>query len=187
MKLLVGLGNPGPKYATHRHNVGFMVLGVLGQRLDAGPLKDKFKGLFAKASVRGQDLVLLAPQTYMNLSGESVQLAQTFFKVDPTDVLIIHDELDLPFGTLRLKKGGGTAGHNGLRSIVQHGGQDFARLRFGIGRPRGAKVENYVLSSFSSDESIAMPELLEKAAEMAQSFVEDGLQASMNRYNTRNS
>ncbi|QQR90307.1 MAG: aminoacyl-tRNA hydrolase [Myxococcales bacterium] len=187
MKLIVGLGNPGSKYATHRHNIGFMVLATLLSRLGAGPLKDKFKGLFAKGSFKGQDFVLLAPQTFMNLSGESVQQAQTFFKVEPADVLIVHDELDLPFGSLRLKKGGGTAGHNGLRSIVNHGGHDFGRLRFGIGRPPGIKVENYVLSSFSSEERAELPELLEKAAEMSESFLSDGLDFSMNRHNSRNS
>ncbi|MBW2507411.1 MAG: aminoacyl-tRNA hydrolase, partial [Deltaproteobacteria bacterium] len=135
--LIAGLGNPGPKYANNRHNVGFMVVDELRRRWGASAFRDKFKGEFTKVRVGSDEVVLLKPLTYMNLSGESVQAAMRFFKVPLEQVVCVHDELDLEFGVVRLKVGGGTAGHNGLRSMVQHcGGPGFVRCRVGIGRPR---------------------------------------------------
>lgn len=183
MYLVVGLGNPGPKYASHRHNVGFMVVDQLARRWDAPAFRDKFEGRFAKATFRGEGVVLLEPQTYMNLSGQSVRPAMGFFRVPLERVVVIHDELDLPFGTSRIKVGGGAAGHNGLKSIVQHGGGNgFLRIRVGIGRPRGGRPEGWVLSDFSAAERAELDEVLAAAASMVESVVEEGPQKAMNRW-----
>ena len=184
MHLIVGLGNPGPKYASHRHNVGFMVTDLLARRWGAPAFREKFKGLFTRATFGGEDVVLLQPMTYMNLSGESVRAAMTFFKVGLESVLVVHDEMDLPFGTCRLKVGGGAAGHNGLKSVTQHGGGNgYLRLRIGIDRPKGGqRPEGYVLSDFSVEERAELPAVLERAAEMAESVVADGVEKAMNRW-----
>jgi len=181
--LVVGLGNPGPKYARNRHNVGFMVVERLA---GSEPFRDKLKGRFARTRLAGEDAVLLEPLTFMNLSGESVQAAMQFFKVPLERVLVVHDELDLPFETVRLKKGGGAAGHNGLKSIIQHcGGPDFLRLRVGIGRPERGAVQGHVLSDFSSDEGARLPDVLEDAARAVNAVLEVGVSAAMNRVNAR--
>lgn len=184
MQLVVGLGNPGPKYAGNRHNVGFMAVDRLAERLRAGAFRDKFSGSFVR--LNSPDVVLLKPLTFMNLSGESVQAAMTFFKVALPDVIVIHDELDVPFGEARLKSGGGAAGHNGLKSIMQHcGGDGFVRLRIGIGRPRSGEVAGYVLSDFSSSERAELPDVLDQAALGIESIFSRGLTATMNAFNTR--
>lgn len=185
MHLLVGLGNPGPKYETHRHNVGFMVLDELARRISADPFREKFSGLFARGKVGSHEVVLLKPQTYMNLSGASVQKAQTFFKVELANVVVIHDELDVDFGVLKVKVGGGTAGHNGLKSMIAEcGGPDFTRIRVGIGRPRSGSTERHVLSDFSQDECSRLGAVLESASLAAADVVSLGVQAAMNRHNT---
>ncbi len=181
MLLVAGLGNPGPKYAGNRHNVGFMVVERLAERWDYVTFREKFKGRFAKASFGGEDVGLLEPLTYMNLSGESVQKALAFFKIGLDDLLVVHDELDLPYGEVRIKVGGGTAGHNGLRSIVrQCGGNDFTRVRVGIGRPRSGAVEGHVLSDFSSDERATLTDVVDRAADMVEAIVDKGPRAAMN-------
>lgn len=165
MWLVVGLGNPGSKYAKNRHNVGFMVAEILARRWGAPAAKEKFSGLYTRAAVKGEDVVLLQPQTYMNLSGESVQKAMAFFKIPLDRVLVVHDELDLAFEEVRIKVGGGTAGHNGLKSIVQHGGSpNFVRVRIGIGRPPRGTVESWVLGDFDTMESARLPDVLQAAA-----------------------
>lgn len=181
MLLVVGLGNPGSKYAGNRHNVGFMVVERVAERARAGAFKEKFQGLFTKAELGGQEAILLLPMTYMNLSGESVQKAMTFFKVPLKDVVVVHDELDLEWRTARIKVGGGHAGHNGLRSIIQHcGGPEFARVRVGIGRPRSGAVDGYVLSDFDSAERAELDGELLRAAAMVETIAEKGTQAAMN-------
>ncbi len=183
MHLIVGLGNPGPRYAGNRHNVGFMLLERLARRFDAGPWREKFKGRLAEGHCEGVGKVLLlAPQTFMNLSGESVRPALAFYKLPPERLLVLHDELDLPFGTVRLKVGGGTAGHNGLKSLVRHlGGGGFVRLRFGIGRPSGEqRVEAYVLSDFGALERAQLPDVLARGEEAVVRCLRDGPQAAMN-------
>jgi PTH1 family peptidyl-tRNA hydrolase len=183
MLLVVGLGNPGPKYANTRHNVGFMVVDRLAERLKAGVFREKFSGEFVRVS--SPDVVLLKPLTFMNLSGESVQQAMQFFKVDLKDVLVAHDELDLPYGECRLKQGGGAAGHNGLRSIIQHcGGEGFGRLRVGIGRPRGEGV-SHVLGEFSASERTALEDVLQTAALGVEAVLAKGIAQAMNTFNAR--
>jgi len=184
--LIVGLGNPGPKYAGNRHNVGFLVADELARRWDATRFRDKFKGEFTKVAVGDHDVVLLKPMTYMNLSGKAVQAAMQFFKVPLDRVLCVHDELDLEFGVVRLKVGGGTAGHNGLRSMVEHcGGADFVRCRVGIGRPDRGQPEHYVLSDFNSLERAELEMVLELAADIVETAVVEGTPQAMNRHHGR--
>lgn len=188
MLLVVGLGNPGAKYAANRHNVGFMVVDRLAERFKAPAMREKFSGVFTRVST--PDVVLLKPLTYMNLSGESVQAAMKFFKVGLSDVVVVHDELDLAFGDLRLKVGGGTAGHNGLKSMLQHcGGDGFVRLRVGIGRPRSEKggdaVVSHVLGDFASSERSTLADVLDHAALGVESIVDKGVAQAMNAFNAR--
>jgi PTH1 family peptidyl-tRNA hydrolase len=182
MWLVVGLGNPGSQYQRNRHNVGFMVTERLLGAFQAGAWKEKFSGLYAKGAWKGEDVVLLEPMTYMNLSGESVQKAMTFFKVPLTNVLVVHDELDLPWRDVRIKVGGGHAGHNGLRSIIQHcGGPDFVRVRVGIGKPPRGTTESWVLGDFDGMESAELPDVLQAAAFATEAVLEKGAAAAMNK------
>ncbi len=184
MKLIVGLGNPGRNYAGNRHNVGFMVVDELARRARAS-WSGKFKGEYARADVGGESAILLKPQTFMNLSGESVLAAAQFYQVAPEDIFVIHDELDVPYGELRAKLGGGHAGHNGLRSIFQHVAPkgDFPRLRFGIGRPQHGEVSAWVLSNFSTSDAITLTTLVEKAADATEQWLKTGIASTMNRLN----
>jgi PTH1 family peptidyl-tRNA hydrolase len=153
MRLLVGLGNPGPRYARNRHNIGFMAVDAIARRHRCAGFRSRFKGELAEALIAGERVLLLKPQTFMNASGESVGAAVRFFKLLPEDVIAIHDEIDLRPGKLRVKRGGGSAGHNGLRSIDAAIGADYWRVRIGVGHP-GVKelVQPYVLQNFSSEE-----------------------------------
>ncbi len=161
MRLIVGLGNPGKKYEKNRHNIGFMLLDALADTAGFSPWRSKFQGQISEGKVGSQKILLLKPQTFMNLSGDSVQPAMKFFKSTSQNVLVIHDELDLPPGKLKLKKGGGHAGHNGLRSITQHIGADFWRLRVGIGHPGDKRlVSNYVLSDFAKADQAWINDLI---------------------------
>jgi PTH1 family peptidyl-tRNA hydrolase len=187
--LVVGLGNPGREYASTRHNVGWMALDELASRAGAGAFKKKFSGEYATGSFEGASLVLLRPETYMNESGRSVQPAAAFFHAAPASIVVLHDELDLPFGDVRLKVGGGHAGHNGLRSLIQHlGSPDFVRVRIGIGRPppgfRG-EVADYVLSSFDPVERASIPDVVARTVDTVRSLVQNGLERAMNQVNTR--
>ncbi|MFP5385042.1 MAG: aminoacyl-tRNA hydrolase [Bacteriovoracia bacterium] len=184
-QLVVGVGNPGPKYAETKHNIAWMLL-------DHSPLfrdaiwKSKFKGLYAETTLKGNRFYALKPQTFMNLSGESVQPMAAFFKIPPQEILVIHDELDIPFGQVHFKMGGGLAGHNGLKSIAAHLGTDqFARMRIGIGRPPIGDVASWVLSPFQGDERIQLPLLLEKLHDPLVAAMVDGLQ-KVGIYNKKN-
>ena len=150
MKLIVGLGNPGQQYARHRHNVGFLALDHIADRLRLGSWRKRFQGETGEGEIAGQRCILLKPQTFMNESGRSVGEAARFLKIEPEDVIVLHDELDLVPGKLKVKTGGGNAGHNGLRSTTQHIGNEYVRLRIGIGHP-GHKdlVHGYVLHDFA--------------------------------------
>jgi PTH1 family peptidyl-tRNA hydrolase len=187
MWLIVGLGNPGKEYASHRHNVGFMAVDALSERLRADAFREKFSAQWTKARHSDDDLVLLKPQTFMNLSGQSVQPAAAFFKVPVDHVLVLHDELDLPFGEVRLKVGGGHAGHNGLRSMIQSmGSADFVRVRIGVGRPapgfRG-EVADWVLSGFDPVERAQLPDVLGRSIEATLDVVARGASAATNKLN----
>lgn len=182
MYLLVGLGNPGAEYAKTRHNIGFMAIDRLAQRLGIGGYKDTFKSQLAKTVLGQTDVILAKPQTYMNLSGEAVQQVQAYYKIPLDNIVVVHDELDLPQGTVRIKLGGGAAGHRGLLSIATHCGEGFVRLRMGIGRPI---VENYVLSNFLQEEEPIVLESLNNAASALERIVVEGPSMAMNAVNQR--
>lgn len=184
MWLVCGLGNPGPKYAGNRHNIGFMVAGALARAMGA-EFRTGFKGVYAKGRLAGQDAVVLEPLTYMNLSGVSLGLAATFFKAAPETTIVIHDELDLAFGDVRLKVGGGHAGHNGLRSIFEHFGRDFARVRVGIGRPERGDPASHVLSDFDPVEAASLGDVVEAAAQAVTLAIQDGPRSAMNTVNQK--
>jgi PTH1 family peptidyl-tRNA hydrolase len=168
MKLFVGLGNPGSTYARHRHNVGFMALDRIAERHGLGPWRKRFHGLVCDGSIAGRRVSLLKPQTYMNDSGQSVGEAQRYLKLADSDIYVVHDEIDLAPGKLRVKAGGGNAGHNGLRSISAHIGNDYGRVRIGVGHP-GAKelVHGYVLHDFAKADREWLEPLLDAIADAA--------------------
>ncbi len=186
--LLVGLGNPGLRYANTRHNAGFLVIDHLAARASAGAFRDKFQGSFAQIPLAGSVCGLLKPSTFMNESGRSVQPAVQHFKVPLEQLVVIHDELDLPFGDVRMKVGGGDAGHRGIRSIAAALGPAFVRLRVGIGRPppefRG-EVADFVLQGFSAAEQAELDTVIDRAAEAVGLLASRGLQVAMNATNQR--
>ncbi len=187
MKLIVGLGNPGRQYQRTRHNIGFRVIDELARKAGIALSSNKFEGEYGQGAVAGTRTALLKPQTYMNLSGDSVAPAARFYKVEPEDLIVVHDELDLPFGRLQLKKGGGTGGHNGLDSIVDRlGSEEFIRLRVGIGKPETReRVVGHVLGSFAQDESAQVEALTEKAVEAIEAIIQKGLAKAMTEFNRK--
>lgn len=182
--IVVGLGNPGAKYAGNRHNVGAMVIEQLARDRSVNLKSHKSGCLVGEAG----PMVLARPTSYMNESGRPVAALLRFYKAPPGRLLVVHDELDIPFGDIRVKAGGGVAGHNGLKSIGQHlGTKDFVRIRFGISRPPGQRdAAGYVLSDFSKDERNDLPMLIEKAAGAVETIVEKGVEQAMNETNARN-
>ncbi|MFZ8933769.1 MAG: aminoacyl-tRNA hydrolase [Bacteriovoracaceae bacterium] len=182
IKLIVGLGNPGSKYEDTRHNIGMMALDQL-ERFD---WKSKFKGLYSQLDDGEKRYYFLKPQTYMNLSGESIRALCDFFKIKPSEVLILHDELDLPLGTITFKKGGGLAGHNGLKSTAQHlNTNDFYRLRIGIGRPAHGDVSRYVLTGFQGDENIIVEKQLEGVCDALRTLMKSGYERAANKFSRK--
>ncbi len=184
MKLIVGLGNPTAKYADHRHNVGFMVVDELLKRTRTSTTA-KFKGEFARTTLQQEPAVLLKPMTFMNLSGESVGPCARYFDVGVEDTIVIHDELDLDYGDIRIKVAGGHGGHNGLKSIFAHHGSDFTRVRFGIGRPQHGTPTDHVLTAFNSDERIDLDLKLERAADAVEAIIRSGTDRARNEFNRR--
>ena len=183
--LIVGLGNPGFQYHNTRHNIGFLVVDELASRLGASVTKDKFSAQYVTAKLGSCSMVLLKPQTFMNRSGQSVVPAAQFFKVKPSNIIVIHDELDLSFSTCRLKVGGGHAGHNGLRSIINLlGSRDFVRLRMGIGRPPHGDVSRFVLSGFAAPtETDWLPGFVSDGADAIEYVMREGVKLAMNKVN----
>lgn len=183
--MLVGLGNPGREYRDNRHNVGFMIIDRLAASLEVKMTRVQNRALTGSGAINGARVVLVKPQTYMNLSGESAAALMRFYKVPHEHLMVIHDDIDLPFGVLRLRPGGGSAGQKGVQSIIDRiGSQDFPRLRFGVSRPAGSHGgAGYVLQNFTRDEQNELPLLLDAAAGAARLFVTDGLDSAMNRYN----
>ncbi len=166
IRLIVGLGNPGQRYAQNRHNIGFMAADILVRRHGFAPFRSKFQGALAEGNVAGERVYALKPQTYMNNSGDSVGEAARFYKIAPAEIAVLHDEIDLAPGKLRVKRGGGSAGHNGLRSIDDAIGEDYWRVRLGVGHP-GVKelVQPYVLQNFDAEDMLWVTPLLEAVAE----------------------
>jgi len=150
MRLLVGLGNPGAEYAFNRHNIGFLAVDAIAEKYRFSPWRGRFQGYTADGFINGMKVVALKPNTYMNLSGQAVGEAMRFFKLNPEDVVVLYDEIEIVPGKVRVKKAGGSAGHNGIKSIDSHIGPDYWRVRLGVGRPAGqADVSNHVLANFS--------------------------------------
>jgi len=185
IRLIVGLGNPGARYDGTRHNIGF----ALVDRLATGGWREKGKSSVAEAMVAGQSLMLLKPLTYMNLSGEAVTPVVQFHKISPDEVVVAHDDIDLPLGTVRLKKGGGDGGHNGLKSVSQHIGAEYVRLRLGVGRPVdngvGAprEVPDWVLSRFDRAEDSVVAEELTRGERAIELLINEGLKRAQNTIN----
>jgi peptidyl-tRNA hydrolase, PTH1 family len=182
--LVAGLGNPGREYAGNRHNVGWGVADELARRHD-GSFRSKFSGALSEIRVDGHRVAVLKPETYMNESGRSVAAAVRFFKADPSELLVVHDDVDLEAGRLQARLGGGLAGHNGLRSLAQHvGTPEFLRLRIGVGRPgRGdpRSVSDWVLSDFAPEDDVE--DLVARAADAVEALVLEGLEATQRRFN----
>jgi len=186
MKMIVGLGNYGYKYEKNRHNIGFMIIDEFAAKLNSVINKSKFNALYNKVSYECEDIILLKPQTFMNLSGQSVVPAKQFFQIETKDILVLHDELDLKFNEFKYKQGGGFAGHNGLKSIGQMLNENiFDRLRFGIGRPEGnMDVADYVLTNFSAyEEKVLFDETIPKIVDTLLFYVKNSINDTMNKYN----
>jgi len=185
-KLIVGLGNPGPKYLWTRHNAGFIVLDRFSHLSGVPITRKSFAGLYGEGNWQGNKLLLLKPQTFMNLSGRSVAEALRFHKLTPADMIVIHDDLDIPFGQIKLKEGGGHGGHNGLRSLHQElGTGDYLRLRFGIGRPARGDMADYVLTNFSREELADLPQLVDGVVDAMEMLIREGLPKTMSLYNNK--
>ncbi|MBN2428131.1 MAG: aminoacyl-tRNA hydrolase [Deltaproteobacteria bacterium] len=186
MKLIVGLGNPGDRYAGTRHNIGFMVVGNLAEKNAVRIKKKGYQGCYGVGRVTGEETTLLLPQTYMNLSGASVASAVRVLKLEgEEDVIVVHDDVDLPFGRLRVRTGGGHGGHNGIRNICQvlgHG--DFTRVKLGIGRPHPEEeTADFVLRNFSPQERKVLGKVLEVAVEAVECILRKGAETAMNEFN----
>jgi PTH1 family peptidyl-tRNA hydrolase len=190
MLMIAGLGNPGPRYQATRHNLGFRLVDELARQsgLSASAFRERFHGEIASARLGSEEVLLLKPQTFMNDSGRSVQAACTFYKVKPAELLVAHDELDLPFAEVRLKKGGGDGGNRGIRSVSAALGPDYIRLRLGIGRPppdfRGDPAD-FVLQAFALAEQAGVEQMLARATEAVSLVTSLGLEKAMNRINQR--
>jgi peptidyl-tRNA hydrolase, PTH1 family len=182
--LIAGLGNPGSQYAGNRHNAGFMVADLLAARMGARFKRDRSRAAAAEGRLAGDPVTLAKPLSFMNLSGRPVAALRSFYKVPPERIVVVHDELDLPFGALRLKQGGGDNGHNGLRSVTAAlGTRDYFRVRVGIGRPAGRMdPADYVLQDFSAAERKLLPEVLERAADAVETLLGRGLVAAQNEF-----
>lgn len=185
--LIVGLGNPGSQYRKNRHNVGFMVLDALAESAGIPLRRVSFQALVGKGNLAGAPVILAKPQTFMNNSGQSVAPLMRFYKIPLEHLLVVHDDLDLPFGTLRLRPQGGAGGQRGMGSIINKlNTQEFARLRMGIGRPPGRMdPKDYVLYDFDADQVEFLPEVLQRATDAVHRFIWDGIEQAMNDFNGR--
>ena len=183
--LIVGLGNPGREYKDNRHNFGFLLVDRLTVRLNARMSRVQAKALVGSVNYEGNKIILAKPQTYMNLSGQAIQGLARFYKLPLENVIVAHDDLDLPFGTIRIRPGGGPGGQRGIASTIERlGSKDFRRLRLGIGRPPGRMdPAAYVLQDFPKADLPLLSEILDRAADAALTFVTEGLNAAMNKFN----
>lgn len=187
MFLVVGLGNPGNRYTNTRHNVGFLAIEELAARVGASLNKNVFGAMVGEGSLKGKKVWLAEPQLFMNLSGQPVSSILGYYKIDKANLIVVHDELDLPFGQLRIKKGASPGGHNGIKDIHRLLGPEYIRVRVGVNRPPpGWQVADYVLSPWSAEESLQLSTVLKDAADAVESLVSVGLEASMNRFNAAN-
>ncbi|MFC5906158.1 aminoacyl-tRNA hydrolase [Streptacidiphilus monticola] len=182
--LVVGLGNPGPEYAGNRHNIGFMVADLLVERVGGRFKSHKSRAQVVEGRLAGQRVVLAKPMTFMNLSGGPVVALRDFYKLTPERLVVIHDELDVEYAALRLKRGGGDNGHNGLKSITKSLGPDYFRVRAGIGRPPGRmEVADFVLRDFTASERKELPWFVDRAADAVEALLSEGLERAQQNYN----
>jgi peptidyl-tRNA hydrolase, PTH1 family len=187
MILIAGLGNPGKEYSSSRHNIGFKVIDEISKRLGISLKKKSFRSHFAEALLDGTKLILLKPQTYMNLSGDAVSDVVEFFKILPKELIVVYDEIDLPFGNIKIKTGGGSAGHKGIQSIINCLGHcGFVRVRVGIGKPiQKSKIIGHVLSEFEEEEKKIMEDMVVRAADAVLEIILRGLESAMNKFNRK--
>ena len=184
MKLIAGLGNPGIKYARNRHNVGFMALDKLARAEQKKFERQRFNAQLLEINLAGERVLLVKPQTYMNLSGTAVQKLAAFYRIPRADVLVVYDDLDLPLGKIRLRANGSSGGHHGMESIINHlGGSDIPRLRIGIGRPNPTQDIGHVLGNFHEDEMSILDDVLSRAEKALRVWVRDGIVKAMNEFN----
>lgn len=185
MKIIAGLGNPGLKYAGTRHNVGFSVIDELAEKYNISLDAKKHKAVFGKGIMEGEKVILAMPQTYMNLSGESVRELLDYYKCSADDLIVIYDDIDLAVGKLRIREKGSAGGHNGMKNIISHiGNEAFVRIRVGVGeKPKGMDLADYVLSRFKKDELPFIREACTNACKACGMIIKDGTQAAMNKYN----
>lgn len=186
-KIIAGLGNPGDQYSRTRHNIGFSVVDALASTANLSIDKTKFDAQYVKTRLAGQDLFLVKPMTYMNRSGLSVQKFASFYKINVPDIIIVHDDMDLVFGKLKIVKSRGHGGHNGVRSIIDcFGKKDFIRVRLGVGHPGVSRnVTGHVLGKFTPDEANAVDDLVQTAGDACVSILKNGPAAAMNSFNTK--
>jgi PTH1 family peptidyl-tRNA hydrolase len=185
VKLVVGLGNPGDRYESTRHNIGFRVIDRLAARLGMSVTRSRFSALYAKGRLEGQELILAKPQSFMNLSGGPVRALADYFDIEPPELLVVYDEIDLPFDRIKIVASGGHGGHNGVRSLIDTlQDKNFARIRMGVGRPDPRiDVSDWVLGKFSTVESQALDPFLDRAVDAVTSIVTRGLKMGMNEFN----
>lgn len=188
MKIFVGLGNPTPEYAATKHNVGFMLADRLADKLAASTWRERFNALVAEIFLDGEKILLVKPQTFMNLSGEAVAPLMNFYKVDAADLIVAHDDMDLPLGTIRLRPKGSSGGHRGVESIIQHlgGKQNFPRVRIGVGRPpENWTVNSHVLSPFTQEDADKISAALNELVPAVMCIFRDGIDNAMNKFNPK--
>ena len=185
MYIIAGLGNPGKKYENTRHNIGFITLDYLAERHDIKINKIKHKALVGEGRISGQKVLLVEPQTYMNLSGESLREVMDYYKVDIEDMIVIYDDIDLEAGAVRIRKKGGPGTHNGMKSIVQHLGTDFPRIRMGIGKDRRGDLVDFVLGAFTKEDKEVLEPAVERAALAIEMYISEGIEKAMNKYNIK--
>ena len=185
MKAIIGLGNPGMKYAGTRHNIGFDAVTAIADKYNLSINNKKFKGVYADGHIAGEKVLLVQPQTFMNLSGECVREVADFYKLNPDEIIIICDDINLDVGRLRIRKKGSAGGHNGLKNIIAHlGTEEFPRIRVGVGeKTEGWDLADYVLSRIGKEEFPVFREACEKAGDAARLIITEGIQAAQNRYN----
>lgn len=187
MKVMIGLGNPGKKYEKTRHNIGFMAIDRLADKLMIPLNETKFKSIYGSGIVNGEKVFLMQPQTFMNLSGESVRAFLDFYKLTTDDMLVLYDDLDLPVGQIRLREKGGHGGHNGIRSLIQHlGTKEFKKIRLGIGRPTTSiSIVDYVLQDFAKQEMQQIEDVIDRATDACEAWIQKPFLDVMNIYNQK--
>lgn len=187
MKLIVGLGNPGKQYENTRHNVGFDILDIYAKEKNFSSFKEKFQGLIAEKTIDGEKVLLLKPQTYMNLSGDSLIQVIKFYKIDVKDIAIVYDDMDLPLGKIRVKVNGSAGGHNGIKSIISHVGQDFIRVKCGIGKAITKQENiNFVLGKFSKDENEVIKPMFDMVTLLIDDIIKNTqMEKIMQKYNKK--